>query len=406
MSKVVSCFYFWICMVYNRVTLLVFPFRHMLFTSESVTSGHPDKVCDRVSDAILDACLKQDPHSKVAVDTWVKDDNVGLIGELTTNAHIDFEQIVRNTINAIGYDRDELGFNGNTCVIHMHIGKQSSEINKAVVKDDKNVGAGDQGLMFGLACNQTDVLLPLPMFLAHRLAEQLEMVRKQKERGKDLTLRPDGKTQVTIEYDDKGRLKHIDTILISTQHADKVTQKQLKELLIAEVIEPVLKKHNLEKYYTEKTKVLINPSGSFVLGGPVADSGVTGRKIVVDGYGGFGRVGGGAFSGKDPTKVDRSGAYMARHIAKQIVAKGWADECEIQVSYAIGQADPTSVSVFGKLNKSRDEIESYVMREFDLRPRAIIEYLSLTKPVYVPTSAYGHFGRNHVGDLFTWERIV
>jgi S-adenosylmethionine synthetase len=378
----------------------------MLFTSESVTSGHPDKICDYISDTVLDACLREDPQSKVAVDTWVKDNKVGLIGELTTGATLDFEQLVRNAIHAVGYTDSQLGFHHETCDLYVHIGEQSQEINKAVVKDQKEIGAGDQGLMFGMACTQTEALLPMPIFLAHTLAEQLETTRKKKEKKKDYTLRPDGKTQVTIAYeDDNVTVKSIDTILISTQHDQAVSNEKLKDILVEEVIKPVIKRHNLSKYY-KNPKLLINPSGSFVLGGPVADSGMTGRKIVVDGYGGWGRVGGGAFSGKDSTKIDRSGAYMARYLAKQVVAKGWAEECEIQLSYAIGKAEPVSITVFGNTSKSKEFIGKHIADSYDLRPRAIIEFLGLDKPIFVPTSRYGHFGRNSKGDLFTWEKIA
>ena len=378
----------------------------MLFTSESVTSGHPDKICDQVSDTILDACLTQDPYSKVAIDTWVKDNAVGLIGELTTNSKVDFEAVARNTINQIGYNDDILGFNGNSCEVLVKIGAQSNEINSAVDKENQDVGAGDQGLMFGYACNQTEELMPLPIVLAHRFAQRLEDLRREMETKGDMRLRPDGKTQVTVEYDDKNQIIGIDTILISTQHSDNISQFEIKELLKEEVINKILTEKNLTQYFTNKTKVFINPSGSFVIGGPVADSGLTGRKIVVDGYGGWGRVGGGAFSGKDATKVDRSGAYAARYIAKNIVARGWAESCEIQVSYAIGVAEPTSISVFGKLNKSEDEILKFVNDNFDLKPSSIINSLNLLKPIYSKTSTYGHFGRPVNGDFFSWEKIL
>lgn len=377
----------------------------MLFTSESVTSGHPDKICDQVSDAILDACLAQDPYSKVAIDTCVKDNWVGLIGELTSNAKVDFEKIAREKINEIGYNDDILGFNGNTCEVLVKIGAQSNEINKAVDKTDAEFGAGDQGIMFGFACKQTEELMPLPIILAHRLAERLEILRKDMESKGDMRLRPDGKTQVTIEYDNKKNIVGIDTILISTQHSENISSSDIEILLKEEVINNVLSEMNLTKYISGKTKIFINPSGSFILGGPVADSGLTGRKIVVDGYGGWGRVGGGAFSGKDSTKVDRSGAYAARFLAKQIVAKNWADECEIQVSYAIGKAEPVSLSLFGILNKPEEEIIKYIKDSFNLRPAAIIRNLKLSLPIFSQTSAYGHFGRKPVGDTFGWEKI-
>jgi S-adenosylmethionine synthetase len=375
-----------------------------LFTSESVTSGHPDKICDLVSDTLVDAHLAQDPLSKIALDTWVKDNKVGVIGELTTTASVNVEALVREAVNSIGYNSDELGFNGDTCDVIINIGQQSREINAAVV-NDLNIGAGDQGLMFGFACDQTEELMPLPMMLSHRLAEQLEKARRDREANNDFSLRPDGKTQVTIEYDDRGKVSAIDTILISTQHAPNVTSFELMKILTQEVIYPVIELMGLEQYY-KSPKLFINPSGSFVLGGPVADSGLTGRKIVVDGYGGYARVGGGAFSGKDPTKVDRSGAYAARQIAKSVVAKGMAKSCEVQVSYAIGVAEPTSLSVFGDLHVSEGEIIKYIRENFDMRPRAIIERLRLNRPIYAPTSSYGHFGRKPENGFFTWEEVV
>jgi S-adenosylmethionine synthetase len=381
----------------------------MLFTSESVTSGHPDKVCDQISDAVLDACLAIDPTSKVALETWVKGNTIGLIGELTTKANPNFEQIIRKTLTNIGYNREELGFDGNTCEIYTQVSQQSPEINHAVVKSDEEVGAGDQGMMFGLATNQTPELMPLPIHLAHRLAEKLEKYRKKLEKKKDFSLRPDGKTQVTIEYDKKNKNKpiFIDTILISTQHSDKISQPDLKKLLVKNVILPVIAQEKLEKLFDEKkTKILVNPSGSFVVGGPIADSGVTGRKIIVDSYGGWARVGGGAFSGKDATKVDRSAAYMTRFLAKQIVAQGLANEVEIQVSYAIGQPEPVSVSFYGDLLKSEKEIFAWLNQNFDLRPAKIIAQLKLNKPIYLPTASYGHFGRKAKGDLFPWEKII
>ena len=376
----------------------------MLFTSESVTSGHPDKICDYVSDSLLDAILAQDPYAKVALDTWVKDNNAGVIGELTTSATIEVESLVRKAILDIGYNSDELGFNGNTCQVHLNIGSQSQEINSAVV-NDLNIGAGDQGLMFGYACRQTEELMPLPISLAHKLAQQLEQARRSREAGNDYTLRPDGKTQVTIRYNDQGIAEEIDTILISTQHRPDVSKFELTKILMQEVIYPVVESMGLEGIF-HAPKVFINPSGSFVLGGPVADSGLTGRKIVVDGYGGYARVGGGAFSGKDATKVDRSGAYAARQIAKSIVARDMASECEVQVSYAIGKAEPTSLSIFGKLNRPESEIIKFVNQNFDMRPRAIIERLRLTNPIFAKTSSYGHFGRKPENGSFTWEEIV
>jgi S-adenosylmethionine synthetase len=378
----------------------------MLFTSESVTSGHPDKICDQISDAILDECLKQDQTSKVAIDTWVKDNSVGLIGELTTNAIVDFETVARKKILEIGYDRDDLQFNGNNCDVLLKIGKQSQEINHAVAKENLDVGAGDQGIMFGFACDQTTELMPLPIVLSHRLAERLEQVRKIMEQNNDFRLRPDGKTQATIEFDKNKNIVGIETILISTQHSADISQSEIESLLRENVIKPVITEMNLDQHFTSKTKIFINPSGSFIIGGPVADSGLTGRKIVVDGYGGWGRVGGGAFSGKDATKVDRSGAYAARFLAKQIVAKSWASECEIQLSYAIGKAEPVSMSVFGTLHKSESEIIKYIQDNFDLRPKAIIQTLNLHLPIFSKTSTYGHFGRLVEGDYFAWERVL
>ena len=373
-----------------------------LFTSESVTCGHPDKICDQVSDSILDALLAQDPNSKVAVDTWVKDNTLGLIGEITTSAIIDFEKIARHTVNKIGYNRDDLGFNGNNFEFISRIGLQSKEINQAVIKsDDKDLGAGDQGIMFGYATKQTKELMPLPIILAHLFAKNLHNLRLKLEAQDDFRLRPDGKTQVTIEYSDDHKIEKIHTILISSQHSDKISQSELKDLLIEEVIVPTLKAQNLQEY-CQNPRFLINPSGSFILGGPVADSGLTGRKIVVDSYGGWSRVGGGAFSGQDSTKVDRSSAYIARYIAKQLVAKNFADNLELQLSYSIGKAEPTSVSVFGNLNKSSQEILKYISDNFDLRPGKIISELGLNKPIFEATATYGHFGQ--VDKNFSWEK--
>jgi S-adenosylmethionine synthetase len=330
---------------------------------------------------------------------------VGLIGELTTSAQIDFEKIARQTIAKIGYNSDELGFNSQTCKIQTFIGKQSSEINSAVVQSE-DVGAGDQGIMFGFACKQTESLMPLPIFLAHQLALKIETVRQSLEAKKDFSLRPDAKTQVSIQYNSNQEIEAIDTILISSQHSPDISQEKLRELLIELVILPTIVEYNLEKYYSNDTKILTNPSGSFVLGGPVADSGLTGRKIIVDSYGGWARSGGGAFSGKDGSKVDRSGSYMARFVAKNIVAKGLADSVEIQISYAIGQSKPVSLAFFGKLNQTQEEIEKYVLENFDFRPKAIIQRLGLNKPIFAPTASYGHFGREAHGDFFTWEKIV
>lgn len=373
-----------------------------LFTSESVTCGHPDKICDQVSDSILDAVLAQDPNSKVAIDTWVKDNTLGLIGEITTSAIVDFEKIARNTVNKIGYNRDDLGFNGHNFEYISRIGLQSKEINQAVVaSDDENLGAGDQGIMFGYATKQTKELMPLPIMLAHLLAKNLHKLRIELESQNDFRLRPDGKTQVTIQYSDDHKIENIHTILISSQHSDKINQEELKNLIIEKVILPTIKNENLE-VLCQNPRFLINPSGSFILGGPVADSGLTGRKIVVDSYGGWSRVGGGAFSGKDSTKVDRSSAYVARYIAKQLVAKNFADDVELQLSYSIGKAEPTSVSVFGNLNKSQNEILKYISDNFDLRPGKIIAELGLNLPIFEATATYGHFGQ--IDKNFSWEK--
>jgi S-adenosylmethionine synthetase len=381
---------------------MFFLFMSYIFTSESVTSGHPDKICDQISDAILDSCLIQDPLSKVAIDTWVKDNSVGIIGELTTNAIVDLEAIGRKVINDIGYNSNELGFNGNTCKVHLAVGSQSTEINKAVV-DTTNIGAGDQGIMFGYAGRQTAELMPLPITLAHKLATKLENIRRKNEKEKKYILRPDGKTQVSIEFDDQNKAIRIDSIVISTQHSPEISQTELRELLIQEVILPTISDLNLNNLY-QKTTIYTNPSGSFIIGGPVADSGLTGRKIVVDGYGCWARVGGGAFSGKDATKVDRSGAYMARYIAKKLITQNFADECEVQISYAIGKSEPTSVSVFGHLNKSKEQVEKWIIDNFDLRPGFIIQKLELTKPIFSATSKYGHFGRKPTKNgEFSWE---
>lgn len=377
----------------------------MIFTSESVTKGHPDKICDRVSDTLLDEALRQDPKSKVALDTWVKDNNVGVIGEITTNADLDYEALVRQAIAEIGYTDPELGFDSESAEVHLHVGAQSPEINTAVVKSDDEVGAGDQGIMFGFASNDTEELMPLPIMLAHKLSRQLEDYRETQAANGVYTLRPDGKTQVSANFDEKLRPQDIDTILISTQHSPDISQEDLRELLIEEIIKPVLEESNVSDLAADM-KILTNPSGSFVVGGPVADSGLTGRKIVVDGYGGKGRVGGGAFSGKDPSKVDRSAAYMARFLAKQIVAKGWAEEAEVQLSYAIGQAEPVSVHVTGILNRSPREIEQWIIDNFDLRPVKIIQALDLERPIYVPTSSGGHFGRVAEDGLFPWEALM
>jgi S-adenosylmethionine synthetase len=370
-----------------------------IFTSESVTSGHPDKICDQISDAILDECLRQDPNSKVAIDCWVKGNNLGLIGELTTNAKVDFESIARTKIKEIGYFRSEYGFDYSTVQIQNLISEQSVEINHAVVLDNQ-IGAGDQGIMFGYACRQTQSMMPLPIDLAHKLALRLERVRKGYESKGIFVLGPDGKTQVSIEFDSQNNPVAIDNILISTQHSPEYFGSKLERLVINEVILPVLESSGLSSM-TTKTKFLINPSGSFVIGGPVADSGLTGRKIIVDSYGGWSRVGGGAFSGKDPSKVDRSGAYMARFLAKQIINQGMAEDCEIQLSYAIGKAEPVSIAVFGNLKKTSLEITNWIINNYDLTPKGIIDFLQLTTPIYSHTSCYGHFGKSGL----KWEEV-
>jgi len=374
----------------------------MLFTSESVTSGHPDKICDQVSDAILDEAIKQDPKSKVAIDTWVKDNNLGLIGEIKTKAKLDFEKIARQTVLDIGYNHNDLGFNGNTFKFWNFVGRQTAEISEAV-EGGQQIGAGDQGIMFGFATKETKELMPLPILMAQKLAQKLEFFRKSELETKgESILRPDGKTQVTIEYQNN-QPKSIHTILISTQHIPKVSQLEVKTVLEREIIQKVLQENQWENLKTKTTKIIINPSGSFVEGGPKADSGMTGRKIVVDSYGGWGRSGGGAFSGKDYTKVDRSAAYMARFLARQIIKKNWADEVEIQLSYAIGKPKPISINLQGKLNKEEQEIIKFIEEKYDLTPDGIVSFLKLDKPIYKKTATYGHFGRKSVGGFFQWE---
>lgn len=379
-----------------------------LFTSESVTEGHPDKLCDQVSDAVLDACLEQDPYSRVACETATKTGFVILLGEITTHAFVNFDELVRRVVTDIGYDDSRKGFDGNTCAVQVAIASQSGDIAMGVDKaleakrgemteaQIEAVGAGDQGMMFGFACNETEALMPMPIFLAHELTRRLTAVRKQ---GILPWLRPDGKSQVTVEYH-YGKPVRVDTVLISTQHAPEVSQEEIRNSIIDHVILPVLPGEMVD----ENIKIFVNPTGRFVIGGPMGDAGVTGRKIIVDTYGGMGRHGGGAFSGKDPTKVDRSGAYAARWVAKNIVAAGLAERCEIQVAYAIGVARPLSVNVetFGTGVISDDEIARLVTEEFDLRPGAIIEQLKLRRPIYRQVASYGHFGRTDL-DL-TWEK--
>ena len=381
----------------------------LMFTSESVSEGHPDKLCDQISDAVLDACLEQDPRSRVACETATKTGFVALLGEITTHAVFNYDELARKVITEIGYDSSEKGFDGNTCGVLVAIAKQSGDIAMGVdhalesrdghhLTDEEveSIGAGDQGMMFGFACNETPTLMPLPIYLAHRLTRRQSEVRKN---GSLSWLRPDAKSQVTVEYS-RGKPKRVDTVLISTQHAPDVSQAEITEAVMEEIILPSLPKDMVDS----KLKVFVNPTGRFVVGGPMGDAGVTGRKIIVDSYGGMGRHGGGAFSGKDPTKVDRSGAYAARYVAKNIVAAGIADRVEVQVAYAIGVAHPLSVNVetFGTARIADERISGLINDLFDLRPGAIIRDLGLRKPIYRKTAAYGHFGRDDIE--FPWER--
>ncbi len=369
----------------------------MIFTSESVSAGHPDKVCDQISDAILDAALSQDRESRVAIETLVKDNQVVLAGEITTGAKIDYEDVVRKTIIDIGYDRDEYGFNGHNCSISNLLGKQSQDIKQGVDESkNREQGAGDQGLMFGYAENSTKELMPAPIMLAHQL------VRRQAELLLNESipwLRPDAKSQVSCIYDGN-EIVGIDAVVLSTQHDKGISLTDLREAVLEEIIKPILP----EKWLTNETQYHINPTGNFEIGGPVGDAGLTGRKIIVDTYGGMARHGGGAFSGKDPSKVDRSAAYATRYVAKNIVAAGLATRCEIQVSYAIGVAEPTSISVdtFGTGKKSNQEIEQLIRKHFDLRPKGLIDMLDLKRPIYQQTASYGHFGRTE--DSISWEK--
>lgn len=379
-----------------------------LFTSESVTEGHPDKLCDAVSDAILDALLQQDPMSRVACETCATTGVVMVMGEITSKANIDIPSIVRNTVNEIGYTKAEYGFDGNTCAVMVTLDKQSPDIAMGVdrafevrennMSDEQidAIGAGDQGMMFGFASNETDEYMPYAISLAHKLAKRLTDVRKD---GTLKYLRPDGKTQVTVEYDENGKLLRIDTVVLSTQHDPDVSQKQIHEDIKKYVFDAILPK----EYIDDNTNYFINPTGRFVIGGPHGDSGLTGRKIIVDSYGGYARHGGGAFSGKDCTKVDRSGAYAARYVAKNIVAAGLADKCEIQLSYAIGVAHPMSINVntYGTGKISDEKFVDIIRENFDLRPAGIIRMLDLRRPIYKQTAAYGHFGRTDVS--FPWE---
>jgi S-adenosylmethionine synthetase len=363
-----------------------------LFTSESVTEGHPDKIADQISDAILDACLEQDPLSRVACETLTCTGLVVVAGEITTQAYVDFQTLVRETVREIGYDDALKGFDCNTCGVISTINRQSPDIAQGV----DTGGAGDQGMMFGYATNETPELMPTPISLAHRLTEKLTEVRKN---GKLPYLRPDGKSQVTVEYDANYRPVRVDAVVISTQHADNVGNEQLRKEILEQVIKAVIPAELLDA----KTKYHINPTGRFVIGGPMGDTGLTGRKIIVDTYGGMGRHGGGAFSGKDPTKVDRSAAYMARYVAKNIVAAGLADRCEVQLAYAIGVAEPVSVRIdtFGTGTVSEQRLIELIRENFSLTPKGIIESLNLRRPIFKKTAAYGHFGRS--GETFTWE---
>ena len=381
-----------------------------LFTSESVTEGHPDKVCDAISDAILDACMEKDPMSRVACETAVCTGFALVTGEITTNAYVDIQKVVRETVKEIGYTKSEYGFDGNTCAVFVAIDEQSADIamgvdkaleakeNKMSDAEIEAIGAGDQGMMFGYATNETEEYMPYPISLAHKLALQLTKVRKE---GTLKYLRPDGKSQVSVEYDEEGKPVRLEAVVLSTQHDPDVTQEQIHADIKKYVFDPVLPKELID----DNTKFFINPTGRFVIGGPHGDAGLTGRKIIVDTYGGYARHGGGAFSGKDCTKVDRSAAYAARYVAKNIVAAGLADKCEIQLSYAIGVAQPTSVMVdtFGTGKLSDERLVDIIRENFDLRPAGIIKMLDLRRPIYKQTAAYGHFGRNDL-DL-PWEKV-
>ncbi len=376
--------------------------KDFLFTSESVSEGHPDKMCDQISDAVLDALLEQDPNSRVALESLAKTGMVVMAGEITSKARIEYSEIARKTVLDIGYNDSSIGFDGNTCAVLTAIERQSPDISQGVTEGEglfKEQGAGDQGLMFGFACDETVELMPLPISLAHKLMEHLTKVRKEKKYD---FLRPDAKSQVTVRYADD-RPVGVETVVISTQHSADVKYETLREVIIEEVIKKVIPPQYLDK----STKYFVNPTGRFVVGGPQGDCGLTGRKIIVDTYGGYGRHGGGAFSGKDPSKVDRSACYMARHVAKNIVAAGLARKCEIQVAYAIGVAEPVSllVDTFNTGVTPDTKLSSALRELFDFRPAGIIRKLDLKRPIYRPTAAYGHFGRTPQDGLFTWEKI-
>ena len=372
-----------------------------IFTSESVSAGHPDKVCDQISDAVLDAYLSEDPNSRVACETMIKNNMVFIAGEITSSGSPDLEPVVRQTINDIGYATDDYGFNGDTCEFTNLVFEQSPDISQGVTEgegENLEQGAGDQGLMFGYACTETESLMPLPIDLSHRLVRQQAEVMKSNELS---WLRPDAKSQVSAIYSDDGKtIEGLSAIVLSTQHDEDITQDEIKEGVMENIIKPIVP----QEWILDSTKIYINPTGKFVIGGPVGDCGLTGRKIIVDTYGGMARHGGGAFSGKDPSKVDRSAAYAARYVAKNIVAAGLADFCEIQVSYAIGVAKPTSINVntFDSEKISKKDIEKLVEENFDLRPKSLINMLDLKRPIYLPTAAYGHFGRTDI-DL-SWEK--
>ena len=367
-----------------------------VFTSESVSEGHPDKMADQISDAVVDAIISDDPDSRVAVETMVKTGMTIIAGEVRTNTYVDLEEVVRNVITDIGYDNSEVGFDGNTCAVLNAIGKQSNDIAQGVdAGENKDIGAGDQGLMFGYATNETSVLMPAPIYYSHLLVKRQAEVRKN---GTLPWLRPDAKSQVTLRYD-QGKPVAIDAVVLSTQHSPDISLRDLQEAVRSEIIAPILP----EEWLHEGTQYHINPTGQFIIGGPVGDCGLTGRKIIVDTYGGMAHHGGGAFSGKDPTKVDRSAAYAGRYVAKNIVAAGLADRCEIQISYAIGVSEPTSISLdtYGTGKLSEDEISNLIREHFDLRPSGLIQMLDLRRPIYRDTAAYGHFGREE--ENFTWE---